>query len=228
GEEGVDCGAVCGILCAPETKPLEITSTLILPAANGEYDFVAAVQNPNSVYGASDIGYEVIFYDASGNEAGRRQGLFYIVPGQTRFLVESIKSENIVSTSQLVFQPVSWQKIEGPKTAIDFPLRREQYRNIGTAPVYSEYEGVIYNHSNFNLDKVDVVVLLLDQQENIIGVNTTVVRTFLAGTERYFKVSWPFAVSGEVKHVRIIAATDILNNSNFLKTNGSQEEFQKF
>ncbi|MDP2648104.1 MAG: FxLYD domain-containing protein [Candidatus Yanofskybacteria bacterium] len=229
GEEGVDCGAVCGILCDPETQPLEIISSQIIQTQDQEYDFIAFIQNPNTAYGVSELSYEIRFLNPSHVEVARRGGKFYIQPGQTRYIVEqAIESEDSIVSAELRFENPQWQKIEGEKTAIDFPLKSEQYQDIGSAPVYSQFEGVISNNSNFDLDRVDVTVLLLDQAEAVVGVNTTVIRTLPARTERYFKVTWPFKVPGTVARTRVIATTDVLNSSNFLKSDGSQEKFQDF
>lgn len=229
GEEGIDCGAVCGVLCDPETQPLKIISSQIIQTQYQEYDFIAFIQNPNTAYGVSELSYEIRFLNPSHGEVARRQEKFYIQPGQTRYIIEqAVKSEDSIVSAELKFGNPQWQKIEGEKIAIDFPLESEQYRDIGSAPVYSQFEGVISNNSNFDLDRVDIAVLLLDQTETIVGINTTVIRTLPAKTERYFKVTWPFKISGIVARTHVIATTDALNNSNFLRSDGSPEKFQEF
>src|SRR3989344_6223684 len=61
-EEGVDCGLLaCGIVCEPEIMPLNILFQKLIEVRPGDYDFVAQGNNPNSLFGASRVGYQLNF-----------------------------------------------------------------------------------------------------------------------------------------------------------------------
>ena len=64
--------------------------------------------------------------------------------------------------------------------------------------------------------------------ETFNGVGKTDIRTFVAKSERGFNVAWPFALSRNVARQDVEASTNLFENSNFIKSYGSPEKFQKF
>ena len=92
----------------------------------------------------------------------------------------------------------------------------------------SRYEGVLFNDSDFDFAKVDVVVILFDDAGLALAVGQTNTNTFLSRTERYFSVSWPSQVRGTVAAIRVQASTNLFENENFVKRYGTQEKFQNY
>jgi len=227
GEDGVDCGLVCGILCLPAPEALVVKASQILSTGEQEYDFVLQISNPNTIYGSEDIAYEIIFINLGGQEITRRSGTFYILPGQTRFIIETkISSSDIPQVGQVALGEPAWFRIQGPEGVVDFPLKREQYRKVRDN--LHEFEAVILNNSDFDFDQVDVAILLVGEGGSLVGATKTNIRTILARSERGFKVSWPFVVSSEVARVQVEATTNVFKNSNFIRTYGAPERFQSF
>ncbi|MBX4211327.1 MAG: hypothetical protein KW806_00800 [Candidatus Yanofskybacteria bacterium] len=225
-EQGVDCGVVCGVLCLPAPESLQVKATQLLPAGNNEYDLVLQISNPNTIYGSEEVVYDVILKNDAGQEV-RRHGLFYILPGQTRFIVESkIISTGHLELGQVAISEPQWYHMQGPEGLVDFPLKREQYRKV--RDTLHEFEGVILNNSDFDFDQVDLTVLLVGPDNTLVGATQTNIRTILARTERGFKVSWPFALPAAVQRVQVEATTNVFKNSNFLRTYGTPERFQSF
>ncbi len=226
GEEGIDCGPVCGTLCAPAIQPLELRLAQAFPARAGEYDLLFEVYNPNDRSGSSDVPYVAVVSDSQGQELARRRGTLYILPKQTRFVVESslALAAPPADVAVTLGEP-RWQTLDAAQTAIDFRLKREHYVPGPSA----WYEGVIMNDSPYDFGRVDVAVLLIDAANQVIGINRTDIETVTAGSERFFKVQWPFSVSGTVARVQVEATTNAFENSNFLKTHGGvPEPFQEF
>ncbi len=216
-EEGVDCGILaCGKSCEPIIMPINIVSSQFLKVGQADYDFVAQLSNPNTSYGASRLEYNL----------GSISGLSYILPGQTKWLVlTALKIPDGIQGVRLVIKNVQWEKLDMPNNTVSFILRSKDYR---PAPKGTEFSALLYNDSNFDFDKVDVAVILFDDTGNIIGVNNTDVLTFVSRTERGFNVVWPFALPGNVARQDVEATTNLFENSNFIKSHGSQEKFQKF
>lgn len=229
GEEGIDCGVVCNVLCDAQPLPFQIKSTHLLRSGEG-YDFVAEVFNPNSLYGAREVVFEVIYKDANEREIVRRPGIFYILPGQTRFIIQHM-SKLSGEVSQAIFEPQQalWQKALAEETTVNFEVRRDQYQELNRADVFSEFESLIFNDSNYDFGKVDVAILLLGTSGKIVGATTTELRTLTVGEERYLKVRWPFPIEGEVDRVRVEVTTNLFENLNFIQNRGAQQEkFQQF
>lgn len=216
-EEGLDCGILaCGKACEPAIMPIEINSSQFFQVGQGDHDFVAQVFNPNTSYGSSRIEYSL----------GSIFGFFYILPGQTKWLVlTGLKNSENVSNMKLVINNAQWEKLDMPNNVVNFVLRRKDYHTIQNG---TELDAILYNDSNYDFDKIDVAVILFDEMNSIIGVGKTDIRTFVSKSERGFNVAWPFTLSGNVTRQEVEASTNLFENSNFIKSYGTQERFQKY
>ena len=226
-EEGVDCGTLaCGVACEPAIMPLNILSQKLLEVRPGDYDFVAQINNPNSLFGASRVAY-VLNITAIGETFLQKSGTFFILPGQTRFvIVPGIQTMSGGADVTVDITEVEWQKVETFEN-ISFPVQRKNYAVVNRNGTFSELEAVILNNSDFDFDKVEVGVILFDNKNEIIAVNRTDIRTFLSRTERYFKASWP-VVLPETARQDVEVLTNVFENANFIRRYGTQEKFQKY
>ncbi|MBI2068487.1 MAG: hypothetical protein HYT67_00025 [Candidatus Yanofskybacteria bacterium] len=220
-EEGVDCGTLaCGIVCQEPVQPLQVSDEKLFRIGPGSYDFVAKLVNSNTSYGAPEIMYSI----ALPGE-GTKTGMTYILPGQTKYVVlTSLRTAGEVGSAGLRVNSVQWEKLDMPSGEVNLINRRG---NFGNAEAESSYEGVVFNDSNYDFDKVEVSVILFDASNAVIGVNRTEIRTLLAKTERSFKVVWPFP-QPLVSRADVQISTNLFENSNFIKSYGTQERFQEF
>src|SRR3989344_4959956 len=236
-EEGIDCGLLaCGVACEPAILPLNVLSQKLIEVRSGDYDFVAQINNPNSFFGTSRAKYTLDF----GGVIPNRSGTFYILPGQTRFIiVNGIRSDSTLTSVSINITEVGWEKVEVFEN-INFPIQRKSYAVVDKNGVFSEFEAVVLNSSDFDFDKVEVGIILFSARggpasggdndfDDIIAVNRTDIRTFLSKTERSFKVTWPATLprqGGARQDVEVL--TNVFENSNFIKRYGTQEKFQKY
>ncbi|MEK7195064.1 MAG: FxLYD domain-containing protein [Patescibacteria group bacterium] len=228
-EEGIDCGTVCGVLCDPAPVAPQVKSTQLLAVGSGDYDVVSEIVNPNNIYGSSKIGYVITLTDQDGKLIASEPGVFYIAPAQTKFLVRSsIKAEPGAVSASIAITEAVWEKVTPDGLLVNFPLRRESFTESRTPGAASQFEGVVFNDSDFDFNTVDVVVVVLDANEKVLGVNTTELRTVASRTERYFKVVWPTLLPGMPAKTRIQAGADLFSNENFIRRYGTQEKFQQY
>jgi len=225
-EEGVDCGTLaCGVACEPAIVPLNVVSQKLIEVRPGDYDFVAQINNLNSSFGTSRAKYTLSFNGAMPD----RSGTFYILPGQTRFvIIPGIRGDSGLRSALINVTEVEWEKVETFEN-ISFPVQRKSYVVTDKNGTFSELEAVTLNNSDFDFDKVEVGVILFDDKGEIIAVNRTDIRTFLSKTERSFKVTWPTTLprqGGARQDVEVL--TNVFENSNFIKRYGTQEKFQKY
>ena len=226
-EEGVDCGLLaCGVACEPAILPLNVMSQKLIEVRSGDYDFVAQINNPNSLFGASLVRYSLDLTE--GGTILNKSGTFYILPGQTRFvIVPGIRVANGAADASIDIKEIEWQKVEVFED-ISFPIQRKNsYVVAGQDGVSTELEAVVLNNSDFDFDKVEVGIILFGDDGGIVAVNRTDIRTFLSREERYFKVSWPVELS-EITKQDIEALTNVFENANFIKRYGTQKRFQKY
>ena len=228
-EEGIDCGLVaCGISCEEELAPPKVKSSQLFKVGDNDYDFIAEIINPHDKYGSSEINYELTFFGKSGKEIFKKSGNFYLLPiQQIPLILTSLKTKEIVEKSEFKIKSAKWQKLESLE-GVNFIVRREKLTIVDSNQTNS-LEAVIFNDSDFDFGIVDIWILLLDSSNNTIGVNRTDIRTFFAGTERYFKVVWPFAINRRTAKTEIMVTANPFENANFVKRYGSPvEKFQKY
>lgn len=220
-EEGVDCGLVCGNSCHI-IMPLEVLSVKLFKVAEGDYDILTEIRNPNPDYGSSKIDYDLVLMGQSDEELNRQNYSFYILPGQTKHMVLNLANNNLnITRAQIEVKNIEWDKLNlfDPQL-ISFPVKNKQFNGV-------EFGAVVLNDSDFDFDTIDVAVILYDQNNNILGVNQSNINTLLSRTERYFKVLWPAPIEG-VFRVDVEPSTNLLKNSNFLEKYGIQEKFQQY
>lgn len=217
GEEGIDCGTLaCGIACEEAIKPLQVSDEKLFKIGAGDYDFIAKIFNPNTSHGSSEIKYSIALAGS-----GTRSGTTYILPGQTKYIViTSLRTESDISSAALKVDFVEWEKLDMPSGEVNFINTREQFSG-------SVFEGIAFNDSNYDFDTIDVSVILFDSAGSIIGVNRTEIKTLVSKTERAYKMTWPLP-QNNVSRVEVQISTNLFENSNFIKSYGTQERFQKF
>ena len=217
-----------------QLTPLKIISSQLLLVANSGYDFVARINNPNTDYGSADVEYELTVANAAGSSLGSQTGSFYILPGQTKYLVItpvklSTLTSEVASQANLTIKSVDWQKLAPLATSgINLIPRDYTFQPVKQLGVVGKVNGAVLNSSDYDLGQVEVSVILFDSERNIMAVNRTEIRTFLAKTTRGFEVAWFTPLSGVVGSVEVEANTNVFENSNYLHQYQQPERFQQF
>lgn len=228
-EEGVDCGTLaCGYACPEPVQPIRVVSSQLLEVSNNDYDALIQVTNPNTTYGARSVNYVANLFSDSGDVVAAKKGSFYIMPGETTYVVvQSIETSSAAIKVELDIEEASWQKLSLEDKPV-FENRRTSLLIPNRVGLYAEFEAVVFNRSFFDFEKVDARVVLYNTEDEIVGVATTDVRTFLSNTERYFRVFWPNTLAGEPVRADVEVSTNIFESSNFIRTRGIQEPFQLY
>lgn len=224
-EEGVDCGTLaCGKACVMPIQALVVQDVQLVKTPAGDHDMAALVYNPNVDYGGDAVVYDIVISDSTGQEISRQNNSFYILPGQTKYIVQtSLKGIPDGATSLLDIKSVDWQKVTTAQD-ITFSITREATTFNANQTIY---QAVITNNTNFDFDTIDVNMVVTDNSGVIIATNITNFQTFLSQTDRSIKVVWPFALPAGAR-IRTEVNTNVFNNANFLKQNGTQERFQQY
>lgn len=210
--------------------PLQIISTKLLNVQNNDYDFLAKITNRNLDYGSGNVQYELKFYDSSNVQFTSKIGIFYILPGQTRYVVDSpLSFDRPIGKVDVQIKSVDWQKVNSLATnGTKLVAKNTNFTLSSQQGTYAKAGGSIVNASNFDFDSVDVIVVAIDASGEVVAVSKTNIRTFLAQTERGFEVSWFTPFIGNVDHADAEADTNVFNNLNFLRQFGGSQKFQQF
>ena len=224
-EEGVDCGTVaCGQACVAPVQALVVQNIQLVKTPVGDFDMAALVYNPNVDYGTDAVGYDLVITDSAGQEVSRQTSSFYILPGQTKYIIQtSLRNIPDGVSAQLQIKSVNWQKVATAQDIV-FVITREA---TTPAPNQTTYQAVITNNTNFDFDTIDVSMVVTDSTGAIIATNRTNFQTFLSQTDRSIKVTWPFVLPADAR-IQTEVNTNVFNNANFLKRNGTQEKFQQY
>jgi len=222
GETGIDCGGPCG--ACPHPKELEIISQDFIFTTSDNFDLVAEVRNPNANWGAESMIYEFTFYNANNQLIGSKQGSTYILPQETKYIVEQrIYLTETPSLMKFELADINWQKLIG-FSELQIRVKTKNPRIMDGK--YNLY-GAIENKSNYNLDKIEAVGLLFDEDYGIIAVGKTEIRTFLIGETRDFEINWPSA-NKEIYSSEIKVYTNIFLDENFMKVHATPEKFKEY
>lgn len=234
-EEGVDCGTLaCGKACEAPVQALLIQHAQLIRTPADDYDLAFEVVNPNAEFGAGNVEYSWTFYDGNSpvphREGNGGIGSFYILPGQTKYIVvtavrfqSAMTPDDVPEIKDVIIKSVTWEKVAGGQSN-PLVVTRE---SLSSTAQSATYEAVVTNNSNFDFDTVDVGVVVRDAAGKLIATNTTNLQTLLSHTDRSVKMTWPFPIPADAR-VDIEAGTNVFNNANFLKTNGTQEKFQQY
>lgn len=228
-EEGIDCGLyACGNYCEPDLDPPKIISTKLIKAGEGDYDFVADIENPHAQFGASEVAYKLTLFNSEDIELDNYEGIFYILPGQTKHLVIThLTTEKNIQRIDFKIESAKWQKLDSLE-GMNLIIKRQNYVNLSGSSGTS-LDAAILNDSDFDLEIVNVDVVLYNSQGEIAAVNRSDIRTFLARTERSFKVIWPFKIPDKIAKIEIFPSTNLFENSNYIKAYGSAvQKFQQY
>ncbi|OGN29192.1 MAG: hypothetical protein A3A33_02950 [Candidatus Yanofskybacteria bacterium RIFCSPLOWO2_01_FULL_49_25] len=216
--------------------PITILSQQLLQVTDHSFDFVAKVRNPNTEYGSGDVQYELTaHHDGTGgndNIEVVRRGSFYILPGQTKYLIVTpITSANQLRTAKLAIKSVRWQSLDPLiSQGVNLVVTDTSYVPQNSLGVFSKVGGAVLNNSNFDINQIDVSIVAVDAGDTPLAVSHTEIRTFLAKTKRGFEVSWFTPFAGTVARVDAEANVNVFQNSALLHEygGGGRERFQQY
>lgn len=232
GEEGIDCGFVCGNTCLEALAPVEVQNSYLFKVSETElgndYDALFKIYNPNTRFGASQLSYEINLFDAKNALFLRKRNFSYILPGQTKYIFEpTILTATPARRAELRIISVDWERLRGGLGQdVQFMVRAKEYVENAKPGVSSHVRGTVFNASDFDFDRVDLVVLLF-KGEVPVRANRTDINTFLSQTERYFETDWTSPFGPVPDRVEVEADTNVFKSSNFIRRYGTQEKFQR-
>ncbi len=225
-EDGIDCGVLaCGQACPAPVQALVVKSVQLAKTPAGDFDAAVELYNPNPQYGVSFGSYDLVVRDTAGNKVASRGGNeFYMLPGQTKYMaVTSVRNIPDDAVASAEIRSITWEKVSGDPVVKLTVVRQALTSGAGQ----SFFETVFANNSDFDFDSIDVGIVVFDNAGDLITTNTTNFQTFLSQTQRSVKVSWPFPIPADAR-VYVEVGTNVFDNANFIKRNGTQEKFQQY
>lgn len=206
---------------------LEVLDKIIVPIQENVYDTAFSIKNPNGAGGVKDLQYRIEFLGENKGEVAFREGRTFILPGDTKHVMElNIESPEKITDLKVSFRDFSWQKLKSdiyrePEIKIKnkiftFDTERNEYRLIGR----------VENSSPFDFKEVFVQVFLLDESGKVMAMNYTVQGALLSMEEREFIFSWSKnEISGAIRSERVKGEVNVFDSETFMRRYGEEQPF---
>lgn len=201
-EAGIDCGGSCQKIC-----PFQIPEPIVkwarsLSVQAGVYNAVAYIENPNVSFGAIKAPYIFRVYDAEGLLIAERKGQTFVPPGKVFAIFEPAidVGERIPERTLFEFTKVfDWQKMTAQDGALVIPTFT--LRDEDTAP---RLEAEVANRAVRGVSETEVVALLFDVQNNVVGFSRTITTPIPAQSTVPVVFTWPKPFANKSARVEII------------------------
>lgn len=189
GETETDCGGPCSSCEIKHPQSITIFWTKFLQTREGSFDLAAYIQNPNETISSSGLEYEFVLFDDLGVVA-YRAGKTFIYPRERIHLVEAgIQTTRKPTYAELKITKTPWnsENINLPVLTVD----EKNYKILEQDGGQGSVETTISNRSSFGFREAELVFVLLDKNENLIGVNRSLLEDFLPRSSRSLRSTWP-------------------------------------
>ena len=211
-----------------EFKDLEIVFTDFFEIRKTKtFDAVALVKNPNLDYGASAVSYEFAFENAGGEIMGVISDKAHILPGQDRYIINpALRFSDTPASVAFKIKEIEWEAIS------EFSLSGLTFKDTqfisDSNTNFMKFSGIVENRSPYNLQNLEVHVVLYDTQSNLaIAAGRTDMQTLIRDQDRFFQVAWPYTLGFEPR-VDFRIETNLFENSNFIRDQQGRKKFQEF
>lgn len=218
-EADIDCGGPCSP-CKEikETKDITVLEKAVVFGGNDSFDVVVRLQNPNDAFGASSFEYNMFLKDLEGNILAQQTGNSFILPAEKKYIqVLGIKTKDnkMPTIVEIEIKNLRWEVLSAiERPALNIYSKQYAPLQIGTGSVV---QAILRNESPYDLNKVNVVVILRNAKGDVIGLSGTEKNTVRSREERDFRLTWPYAINDEVKNVDIEAYSNVFDLQNFIK-----------
>lgn len=236
-EEGVDCGGVCAVLCTKEPvfRTVNVLGAQLFETNPAMYDVLGEIENKNADFGSPSFAYEFSLLDASGTALTARRGNSYILPREKKFVVEQrlvLPADKVIlkaASATLRIFDERWVEV-GVLENISIAVRNKELSPLSGAGAERAWRasGVAVNGTGYDLERVDIMIIVRADNGAPIAVGSTDVRVLKSGEQRAFEVRWPGDFSRPAARLDIETHTNLLADENFLARYGKgRERFQE-
>ncbi len=206
-----------------QVSDLIISDPAVILAAEGRYDLLAKIKNPNVGWSFSQFEYKFVW---TGGESENFQS--FILPQEEKFLfVEGIESSGVLSSNdlRLVIENPKYLKVNKslPIQLSDLEIKNIEYEVITlTRPQTEEnylgtrVKGEVTNNSIYDFWEMGLTVVLY-QGERPLAFDNTKLEKFISQETRPFEFIWDTAITG-ISKVEVKPEINLLDNSNIIQS----------
>ena len=205
-EVGIDCGGSCQLLCTNQVVKPVVLWERQFKINPGMYNLLAYVENPNPTAYIRNAKYLFKIYNEDNVLIGEKRGETSIAPESVRPIIENnIQTfEQIPTRTTFEFLgELTYEQVE-PKDSIIL-IKDEFIENESTSP---RIKAKIQNISLKNIQNIDIVVLVYDVFDNVLGTSSTFVDSLGSEEIKNIVFTWPQKFPDEVARIELIPLYD--------------------
>ncbi|MFA6974181.1 MAG: FxLYD domain-containing protein [Parcubacteria group bacterium] len=229
-EQGVDCGGVCAQKCAivAEKNLVVEQASFVASGVGNNFDLFAVVTNPNQTLGSSKFNYQFTVKNAAGETMGTQSGSSFILPGETKYVVESnLSLRDVPVKVELSITNPEWVEANEFYEKPQLKVVNKNYAPISNGVGFSEATGLLKNESSLSFATIKVEIILKNAQGEVVALNSTQMNTVQTGENRDFRVFWPNRFPGEVANMEVQSEVNVFASDAFVKKNFKPAKFQE-
>ena len=189
GEQGVDCGGPCSILCqAKQRDPVVVWAQKFLVRAN-TYSAVAYIENPNVTAEASHVPYIFRLFDDSGTVIAEKLGETFVPPHKKFAVFEGNIPVTSGTPSRITFEFTGKPFWKNTNTA-------QNKLSVGRQVLIGEdskprIDAVVSNTSINTVHNIEVTALVYESNGNAIAASQTKIDALAKDESKNITFTWP-------------------------------------
>lgn len=217
-EAGIDCGGSCAYYCESQVGDSIILFSRSFEVAEGIYNAVAYVENPNFNIGTRSVEYKFTLLDSNNQIIAERTGRTFIASGRISPIFEGgILTDGSVPVRtffEFTSEP-KWIRVEGVSES-PFVIKNKVLSDVDTKP---RIDATLENTSILELREFEVVVVVFNALGNAIASSRTFVESLPKRTSIDLVYTWPKPLTKELE--ACVAPVDVML---LIDTSGSMNE----
>ena len=199
GEEDVDCGGPCALVCKKNALPLKTYWARVFGLKDNLYDAAALVENENPNLGVKNLQYEFQLFDSNNVLLVKRKGETFVNPGEKFVIFESnIESSQTYQATKAfieIQESPAWEKT--PTVPRVISIERIGFNNEPFPTLHLN----VKNNSFDNYRQIKISSVLSDQNQNAFAASATFIDELLAGEKKEVFLTWPKSFEVEPSYV---------------------------
>jgi Mg-chelatase subunit ChlD len=189
-EVGADCGGPCSRLCDSQTSEPVVLWERVFSAVQRSYHAVAFIENKNRNAEAKNVPYRFQIFSKDNVKLKEIQGTTYIPP-QKQFAVFEDRIQLSKEPGRITFaftEKPQWRKSSDFAREQKVEIIDRSQTGLKASP---RVQAVIKNTTLRSLPAVELVAMVLDSQQNVVGVSRTIEQNMKSEESRRVTFTWP-------------------------------------
>lgn len=194
-ENGVDCGGSCIDICPLDVDLPTVYWTRVIPFDENRFDLVALAENVNQNIGNPGLVYTFRVYGEKNELLLEKKGKTFANPREQFAVAETsvLIEDKIPQRAFIEFSDKGWERFSLPeRTDIRFSYHNRILTNLDSRP---QLQAEVRNISSQSVEDIEVIALLYDDQERVVGTNVTYIDSLSRNEQKPVFFSWrqPFS-----------------------------------